>query len=276
MIKRAIITFSEKCELSCSFCYSPFNGKCPKPETLNDILSFCLDNEITVITFGGGDPFQYGFFRTILENAKQMGFIVHVDTNCLCIRQEDYNIIEDYVDLLGLPIDGDADTHDRMRQKGHYEVVINCLNQLTEQGTPIKVNTLITAKNEKAVQAVQSVITKERIGIWSIYQFMPISRAYVKGEIYSISDDRFGQIVNCFRNKELPFRLEIGWQSQRKSGYLFIQTDGVLLTHNPFSSSNYLTIGDIYSNHWKGQYERICNSMLPKLSEDRYINRYYK
>ncbi|MBW1717339.1 MAG: radical SAM protein [Deltaproteobacteria bacterium] len=270
MTNRAIITFSEKCKLACGFCYSPFNYKVPTYQVMGDILSFCSDNDISVITFAGGDPFQYGFFRASLVKAKEKGFVVHVDTNGLDILPEDYSIIHSHVDILGLPIDGDASTHNRMRRAGHYEIVVNCIDQLIQQGTRVKVNTLVTAINERAVEHVQAILIKKNISIWSIYQFMPLGNARNRNERYGMSHDHFKQIVSKLDPKELPFRLEIGGQYKRQSDYLFIQTDGSLLTHDPESPSDYLPIGNIYSNDWRSQYGRNNKAMLPELCKDRY------
>lgn len=270
MTNRAIITFSEKCRLACKFCYSPFNNKVPTYEVLDDILSFCLDNGISIITFGGGDPFQYDFFRPSLVKAKQKGFVVHVDTNGLYILPEDYRIIQSHVDIVGLPIDGDVSTHNKMRRAGHYEIVTVCIDQLIQQGTRVKVNTLVTAINDKAVEQVQPLVMKKNICIWSIYQFMPVAHSCNINEIYSISNDRFNQVVSNLNEKEIPCRLEIGVKNRRQSDYLFIQTDGSLLTHDPDSPSDYLPIGNIYSNDWKSQYGKNNKTMLPELSEGRY------
>ncbi|RYZ83042.1 MAG: radical SAM protein, partial [Proteobacteria bacterium] len=119
-LSRLIISFSGKCALNCQYCYAPFNGKRPSDEILLDILNFAKAENINIITFGGGDPFQYSGFRKILPLSKKLGFHVHVDTHGIGFQSSDFELIKASVDLIGLPMEGPKEIHDTMRERAEF------------------------------------------------------------------------------------------------------------------------------------------------------------
>lgn len=271
--KRIIISFSGRCTLSCPFCYSPFNGAVPKHEVVEGILARSKEFGISIVTFGGGDPFQYDFFPACLQTAKSMGFIVHVDTNCCGVTMVDCLLIQDTVDLLGLPLDGREGRHDDLRQqKGHFRIVTDCMQRVFDLGVSVKVNTVVTKQNADEVDYLIRFLRHKPVSVWSLYQFMALERASLVRTQYGISDDAFNKAVASVCSASLPFRVEFGAQRRRRAGYLFAQTDGTLLTHDPQHPHKYLALGSIFEDEWQAKYAEVNGTMLSELSQERYEN----
>jgi hypothetical protein len=103
---------------------------------------------------------------------------------------------------------------------------------------------------------------------------MALGIAHDKRNLYEISDREFGQSLSQVPIRTLPFRVEVGTPYRRRAGYLFAQTDGLLLTHDPQDETRYRPVGTIYDDNWRDEYTRVNGSMMPELSADRYVDRH--
>jgi MoaA/NifB/PqqE/SkfB family radical SAM enzyme len=269
-LKRLIVSFSAKCALHCPFCYAPFNGAEISENVLSDILDFAANEEVGVLTFGGGDPFQYSIVRPALRRAKELGFLVHVDTHGIGMRPSDYPLIRDAIDLVGLPLDGPKAVHDSMRQRsGHFESVMSILQKLLQQDTRVKINTVVGRMNIASLSQLADDLKKSRPITWSLYQFMELPEKHEVNQMFMVSDDQFLTAASELTKSHPEIAFEIGSPNKRKSGYLFVQTDGTLFTHSP-RGVGYCNLGTIYTNDWREKFFALNHSMLPELSGSRY------
>lgn len=264
------MSFSAKCALHCPFCYAPFNGAEISESVLSDILVFAASEGVGVLTFGGGDPFQYSIFRPALRRAKELGFLVHVDTHGIGMRPSDYPLIREAIDLVGLPLDGPKPVHDSMRQRsGHFESVMSILKNLLQQNTKVKINTVVARMNIASLPQLADDLKTSRPATWSLYQFMSIPEKNDVNRNHMVSDEEFLTTASELANSNTEITFEIGSPNKRKSGYLFVRTDGTLFTHSP-TGVGYRDLGTIYSHDWRERFFALNQSMLPELSRSRY------
>lgn len=269
-MKRLIISFSGRCALKCSFCYAPFNGINPTEAELENILKFALGEHFDVMTFGGGDPLQYSFTRGAIANAKKSGLFVHVDTHGLGVKQSDYQLFNDCVDLIGLPLDGINDVHDSIRDKpGHFVHVTKIVHALLGLKTKLKINTLVSNLNVIHIEKLAVYLDEVTPDIWSIYQYMMLSNNLIENAKHSIDLDDFEALFLSLTKNHPILNIEMGSAQRRNKNYLFVRTDGTLFTHN-VNGIGYLEIGNIKTNDWRDKYHSLNDSLLPELSKERY------
>lgn len=226
----------------------------------------------SVVTFAGGDPFDYKEFRALLIEAHELGLEIHIDTNGISLERKDYNLLNKYVSLIGLPIDGpDSETHDNLRtQKGHYSRVISHLKNLQDQKIRIKINTVVTAINISYIPLIYHLIARYRIQIWSIFQFMPLAGGAKLKEKYAIDDDAFEETVKKVISANAPFLIEIGRAKERQHSYLFVSLDGQAYTHSKSGPLEYLNIGNFLSNEWEEKFWTMNNTTIKEGARIRY------
>ncbi|MCX6848344.1 MAG: radical SAM protein [Verrucomicrobia bacterium] len=269
-MKRLIISFSARCALSCSYCYAPFNGIAPTEKILSKILQFAQSENIDVLTFGGGDPFQYIVARNAIRESKRLGFFVHVDTHGIGLREADFELIHDNVDLMGLPLDGSEEVHNHMRSRpGHFECVTATLKSLINQKTKVKINTVVSRLNIESLETLAEQLEITKPTIWSLYQYMQLPQNPQANKLHTIADNVFNALASRLGKLHPNLKLEIGNAHVRNTGYLFVQTDGTLFTHAS-NAAGYQTLGHINSPEWRQKFEALHQTMLPELSKTRY------
>ncbi|WP_342042599.1 radical SAM protein [Bacillus sp. OTU2372] len=242
-MKRIILTYNQSCNLTCDFCYVNFHHKKIQDKTY-EVVKRAISLEFDVITFGGGDSFSKGSFRKSCILAKENGLFTQVDTNSISITESDFSFIENYVDLIGISLDGIGEKHNNMRKsKNLFNKVNLVLQKLKESNTRIKINTILTKQNSDYIYDLYRYLLEfENIDSWSIYQFFPLSSAKEKKDTFEISDDDFDNALTFLDKEEKKFKIEKFKYSDRVSGYIFCDEQG-----------------KIYTNSLEGDYRDICS-----------------
>ncbi|MCQ6280060.1 radical SAM protein [Bacillus sp. EB600] len=267
-MKRIILTYNQSCNLTCDFCYVNFHHQKIEDKTY-EVVKRAISLDFDVITFGGGDSFSKSSFRKSCILAKENGLFTQVDTNGISITQSDFSFIENFVDLIGISLDGVGETHNYMRKsKNLFTKVNSVLQTLKESNTRIKINTILTKQNRDSIYDIFRYLMQfENIYSWSIYQFFPLSAARKKKDTFEICDDDFDSALTFLDKEEKKFKIEKFKYSDRVSGYIFCDEQG-----------------KIYTNSLEGDYRDICSifdfdvaEKLSKLDEcinPKTINRY--
>lgn len=243
-MKRIILTYNQSCNLSCDFCYVNFHHQKIKDKTY-EVVKRAISMDFNVITFGGGDSFSKRTFRESCKLAKESGLFTQVDTNGISIEQSDFAFIENYVDLIGISLDGIGETHNFMRKsKGLFSKVDNVLQTLNELNSKVKINTILTKQNRESLYDIYRYLMQfENIDRWSIYQFFPLSSARENKSMFEIDNEEFDSALAILdKHQETNFTIEKFKFNDRVSGYIFCDERGGL-----------------YTNSIGGEYRDICS-----------------
>ena len=272
--ERAIINFDYKCSLSCPFCYVPFQNKPIDFECLQRVVERCKEIGIRIITFSGGDPFDHPKFREILIQAHKIGFEIHIDTNAARLIESDFELIAKTTSLISLPIDGPNHLiHDQIRKKeGHFNLVMEHLQNLIDLDLKIKINTVVIKKNIVYIADIMDILIGLDISIWSVYQFMALSGSFKHADSYSVSDTEYENLMVELLSKPHPFYLETGKSTERRESYLFITPNGQVYTHNPVVTKDYLFLGSILQSDWQEAFWQLNRSTIREESKHRYFS----
>lgn len=196
---------------------------------------------------------MYKDIASLLEYAKGRGLFIQLDTNGLSYKKRHYEVIANFVDLLGLPLDGgDASTNQDMRNhKTHFERVTTLLQDLANGSLPIniKINTVVSNVNADKLHHIARTLSEFDIKIWSLYQFWPIGEVAKKNhQKYTLSTDRFLESVACLQSTDLPFQLEISPFEVRHSTYFFVSQTGATYTIDRTDPFVYTQLGSIFDD----------------------------
>ncbi|MCX7642126.1 MAG: radical SAM protein [Elusimicrobiales bacterium] len=141
--KRVILEIDYSCNLKCLTCklwnnnYRKLRGEEEKME-LDTAVYICeklKKDNVTRITFIGGEPFLYEGFLKLVFEIKKMGFLLSVVTNGSILNEDLISEIvrNNLFDNIIFSIDGHADIHDKIRgKKSVYDKVENNVKFLSQ------------------------------------------------------------------------------------------------------------------------------------------------
>ena len=224
---------------------------------------------MSVITFGGGDPFLYEFLPSLILRAKERGMTVHVDTNSLAMKQtyETLELLENSVDLLGLPLDGaDAEMHGSMRDSAvHFDILMARLDWLKSLRPKTKLNTIVTGANLTSIERIADLVVDEiRPARWSVYQYWPLAEGVNASGAHAISDGEFlAATSNLTARVNGQTTIEVNPLLSRRLTYPFVANDGELYVHSAGPLSSYDTLGSIFDENAVGEIFRRCGAERP-------------
>jgi len=268
-MRRLIITYNQSCNLKCKFCYIDFHYR-KVNDQVAEVVKKAVDLKFEVVTFGGGDAFSRKSFRDACMYAKENGLFVHVDTNTKAIKQTDLDLINRYIDLLGISIDAIGQDYDEFRDtKKLFEKVDAVINQLSNYPqVQIKINTVVTKENfDKLLDIRDYISTKKNIVRWSLYQFFPLSAAAKNKERYEISDHDFERATADIIFTDSNIRIEKFKFNNRVNGYLFCDEEGNLYTNN--INGEYIKLFSIFEPDIKKRIEQM-EQLINPLTMNRY------
>jgi len=152
------IEVTHRCNLRCAMCFQAKQTSAAGEMTTEEIMGL-IDSlpPWTITTLTGGEPFMRSDFRAILAHALKKRKC-NILTNAELVTDADINMfVEEGLTLIGISIDGLADTHDRIRnKKGLFEKASAVIRKIS------------ALKKSKGAQFplvdVKTVILKENLG----------------------------------------------------------------------------------------------------------------
>lgn len=272
--KRVIINFTKMCVLDCEWCYVPFDNKEISQEKLISVINRISELGFHSVTFGGGDPFQFKDLAPAIIKAKKLGLFVHVDTHAITLSEnkENSHLLDNYIDLIGLPLDGSTEKiHDLMRGRtGHYDLIIDKLSWLKNYKVSIKLNTIVTSVNEFDLANLEKLVQRIHPERWSIYQFWPIGPAVKAQSSYILEQCKFLEIVNRLNSNMFNNTVvEINAFESRRKTYPILNHLGEVYFHHEYPNNEFQHVGSIFEKNISSKIEKLCI-----LERDQAVSRY--
>lgn len=247
-VSRIIFNFTNKCNLSCDFCYIPFNNEeCKDLDLWKNIIDKCKSLNAKIITFGGGDPFMYKDFYTLLEYTYDGKIFIQVDTNALGLTEKHLNSINSCVDLVSLPVDGTELVHSKMRKNTlHYQVVMKWLKRFNELGIPVKINTVLTKYNYSNLYDLAQILNKYIISKWSIYQYWALGPLKHNRVVFELTDDEYFNITSNLMSNFSNLNIEQSSLRSRYNSYFFVTQTSRVYVMDKKNQEEYVELGSIF------------------------------
>jgi Fe-coproporphyrin III synthase len=106
------------CNLTCRHCYSvsgPAQRTHLDVDVLAEVLRDAVDLGYTRVSFSGGEPLMYPPLRPLLGLARELGLTTSVSTSGTLITVENAEWLGQLVDVLAVSVDGEPESHNRIR-----------------------------------------------------------------------------------------------------------------------------------------------------------------
>lgn len=239
------------------------------------VLQKLIQYGFKIITIGGGDPTSYPFWIELAEEAKSKGLFVHVDTNGIGLRinRDTASKVFQFVDLLGLPLDGPrAEVHDNVRSMvGHFDQILEKARWLKTQGVSLKLNTIVTRMNIETIPFMLDLVRELAPTRWSIYQYWPLSNGSRARLISDVDDRKFKEMI-----EELPLQLtetvmELNPRLSRRLTYPVVTHAGEVYVHSRENQDEFEFLGSIFENGTLDRAREMCAADRP-IASTRYIS----
>ena len=162
------ILINQRCNFACRYCYSA-NGR-SKAELQEELFPVLVNwfvrkerlevsgaEKLSVTFSGGGDPtLSMGKVRRIIEMVRSRAEVLNIPVTfgMVCngskIQTEDIYFIRDYIDNIVISFDVIPEVHDL--QRSNYQIVVETMRKLTDNGIRYGLRSTITPLNVERME----------------------------------------------------------------------------------------------------------------------------
>jgi radical SAM protein len=180
------------CDLLCQHCRASAQSLAA-PDELDHEQSLALLDQIAmfprppVLVFTGGDPLKRGDLCELIRHGRQLGLEMALTPSAtpLATRDALAQAKEAGISCLGISLDGaDAETHDSFRGwNGSYARTMQMLADAQDLEIPVQVNTTITNRNFRQIDAMAELFATKQIRMWAAFFLVPVGRGLAEQRI---------------------------------------------------------------------------------------------
>ena len=152
-LKGAFLTITNKCNLSCNYCYQNSSPEIDTSKYLTrqewmKIINVLDDLGVKKITFTGGEPFISPDFRDILKHCSKRKFSIRIDTNSSLMKEDDFVFAKNNDITLAFNLNShNKKIHDHYKMEGSWDKVVNAILKAKKYNIPIEINSILTKRN---------------------------------------------------------------------------------------------------------------------------------
>ena len=176
---------TQACDLVCKHCRASAQENPAEDELLTPQSLVLLEQVATfprkpVVVFTGGDPLKRADLFTLIEHAVSLGLQTALTPSAtpLATKAALERAKKAGIGAFGISLDGpDAATHDAFRGfEGSFEKTLEMLESARSLGVPVQVNTSITKRNYRKIDAIAELLSTQGIMMWSLFFLVPVGR----------------------------------------------------------------------------------------------------
>ncbi len=196
------------------------------------------DSGLNKINIGGGEPLMRSETSEIIRFAKQdLGLTIYLSTNGTFLKRR-YDEIKDYIDILGLPLDGSSPEMNIAVGRREY-LFTNILSILTnfKDNPPshkVKIGTVVSKINLGDLINIGNVLFRNskiyKPDIWRVYQFETLKEGLKNKEMYQISDTEFAKACNEIKRTFPDVAINPRSNQDHSNAYFFVTPDLMIQT----------------------------------------------
>lgn len=195
--KNVSIALTNKCDLSCPYCYAPKSSS-----TLNsdDILNWCksLDQNGTLgIGFGGGEPFLYPDFHLLLEKIyNETNLAISITTHGHHLNEKLIDHLSKNINFLRISMDGLSETYESLRRKSFSGLIkkIKLIGERVKFGINYVVNSETINELEKAIELSEQLNCSE-------FLILPEVKTINRNGVSEVELEKIKEIIEISRTK---------------------------------------------------------------------------
>ena len=139
----ATFAVTNRCNLRCSYCNTPFMDPSELPLEKIDLLFDRLASfGVKRLGLAGGEPLVRKDIGDIIDSAKRRGFYVTMNTNLMLFERCRERLSD--VDLFFTSLDGDRAAHESARGANSYNGVLEAIEEIAAEGRPVVAICVVT------------------------------------------------------------------------------------------------------------------------------------
>lgn len=160
------IELTRACNLRCTHCLNSSGKKMENQlnyEEIKKMISDLADCGLQEVRLTGGEPLLFKEIYEIIKLCKENGLYVSIGTNGTLITKEVARKLKEAgLDKAVVSIDGNEENHDKIRGKNNFNLALNGLMNLKEEGIRVRINSVIMKSNmEDIIDFAKKVHTLE-------------------------------------------------------------------------------------------------------------------
>ncbi|MBN1394091.1 MAG: TIGR04053 family radical SAM/SPASM domain-containing protein [Pirellulales bacterium] len=173
------------CDLVCKHCRASAQPD-PHPAELSTAYATALIDQIAAfprrpnLVLTGGDPLKRADLFELIRRAADAGLHVALTPSATPLATyEAFRRAKDAgVRMLGISLDGATpETHDAFRGwEGSFRRTLEMLENARRLHLPVQVNTTVTARNVRQIDALAELLCERGIAMWSVFFLVPVGR----------------------------------------------------------------------------------------------------
>lgn len=148
------------CNQKCKYCdWTKLDSSSMDTGQALSLIKDFKRNGIIKLGFAGGESLHRDDIDLLLECSHNSGLVTSISSNgrAVCDHIE---AIKKYVDVVQLSLDGSQETHDELRGKGSYKIVVEAIEMLRERKVKVITNTVLTKRNLNELEYVLQLAGK--------------------------------------------------------------------------------------------------------------------
>jgi len=220
---------NSECSRNCIFCYGPKNIE--EMDIDNLLLSIKNINTIgaKIVGITGGEPLMHSKIEQIFKLIKEYNMAICLSTNG-DFYKEKKQLILDYVDTIGLPIDGsNAKIHDKLRGNGNFNNVLYFLRDTYKiSNKKYRIGTVVTSSNFDDLVNMAKLLKqfKDKIVYWKLYEYISYNS---QDEYLNLSQNQSSQFKEVIKSMSEFFpeeKIINDTKEKRNRSYFLIKPNG--------------------------------------------------
>ena len=199
------------CCFSCKYCGSRA-GKARENElSLDECLHVAdelKDLGCKRVSLIGGEVFLKRGWQDIVKRLTGNKISVNIITNGFLFTEEIINDLRNTdIESISLSLDGPKEVHDKYRQDGSCDRIINALKILTDNNIPTSIITTLNAENVKYLHDMLNLLKNYRIFAWQLQACSPMGNAAKGGIDYRFD---FSEVIRFVKENAECYPFAIG------------------------------------------------------------------
>lgn len=198
----AVLQLTNRCNLSCSFCYASSGPAMPNELTADDwvkVLERLARAGTATVTLTGGEPTIARDFRRVLGTASALIDSVDIFTNGLHWSDELISMVAACGNVQAqISIDGLGVRHDLVRGRaGAYQESLSTIRRLSDAGVPVFVAMTVTPANYGDLAAVVAEVAAAGARLFRAGQVVSVGRGDRDG--FGLTEEQRIDVLRQFR-----------------------------------------------------------------------------
>lgn len=197
-VRMLYIQLQYGCNFRCKHCFHgellSSDERYSYADAVEMIDHFHREYSLEAVTLLGGEPLLYPDIIRVAEHCKTIGLTVEICTNGHrgffgTVRQ-----LAPFLDKFRVSIDGLADVHDRIRQRGSFASAIDALDLAADLGVATGVTMTVTRSNIGQVVSLARILDEHRVGELKLHCLRLVGNAEKHPELAVRENDSYAAL----------------------------------------------------------------------------------